>query len=102
MSAEGGLTGTLNEIAAFNRVPDTTQNILANLEDIGGPNSFPHIPVGWVLAGDTPFQWTKQVASHYVAQSKHGREIVRSIVKTRRSPLAGAFSTRTPSRTRSD
>jgi arylsulfatase A-like enzyme len=65
MSAEGGLEGTLNEMAAFNGVPDTTANILAHLADIGGPNSFPHIPVGWALAGDTPFQWTKQVASHY-------------------------------------
>src|SRR6202166_3666738 len=65
MSAEGGLAGTLNEMAAFNGAPDTTQNILAHLDDIGGPNSFPHIPVGWALAGDTPFQWTKQVASHY-------------------------------------
>jgi arylsulfatase A-like enzyme len=65
MSAEGGLDGTLNEIAVFNGVPDTTANILAHLDDIGGPNSFPHIPVGWALAGDTPFQWTKQVASHY-------------------------------------
>ena len=65
MSAEGGLEGTLNEMAAFNGVPDTTENILAHLDEIGGPNSFPHIPVGWALAGDTPFQWTKQVASHY-------------------------------------
>ena len=65
MSAEGGLTGTLNEMTAFNGVPDTTANILAHRDDIGGPNSFPHIPVGWALAGDTPFQWTKQVASHY-------------------------------------
>jgi arylsulfatase A-like enzyme len=65
MSAEGGLEGTLNEMAAFNGVADTTANILAHLDDIGGPYSFPHIPVGWALAGDTPFQWTKQVASHY-------------------------------------
>src|SRR4029077_3085044 len=60
-----GLEGTLNEIAAFNGVPDTTANMLSRLEDIGGPNSFPHSPVGWALTGDTPFQWTKQVVSHY-------------------------------------
>jgi sulfatase-like protein len=65
MSAEGGLNGTLNEMAAFNGVPDSTANILAHLDEIGGPNSFPHIPVGWALAGDTPMPWTKQVASHY-------------------------------------
>jgi arylsulfatase A-like enzyme len=65
MSAEGGLDGTLNEIAVFNGVADTTANIRAHLDEVGGPNSFPHIPVRWALAGDTPFQWTKQVASHY-------------------------------------
>jgi arylsulfatase A-like enzyme len=65
MSAEGGLAGTLNEMTTFNGVPDTTANIVAHADEIGGPNSFPHIPVGWALAGDTPFQWTKQIASHY-------------------------------------
>jgi Sulfatase len=75
MSAEGGLTGTLNEMNAFNGVPDTTANILAHLDEIGGPNSFPHIPVGWALAGDTPFQWTKQVASHY-GGTRNGMVIV--------------------------
>ncbi len=75
MSAEGGLAGTLNEMTAFNGVPDTTANILAHLDDIGGPNSFPHIPVGWALAGDTPFQWTKQVASHY-GGTRNGMVIV--------------------------
>lgn len=75
MSAEGGLAGTLNEMAAFNGVPDTTANILAHLDEIGGPNSFPHIPVGWALAGDTPFQWTKQIASHY-GGTRNGAVIV--------------------------
>ncbi len=75
MSAEGGLAGTLNEMAAFNGVPDTSANILAHLDEIGGPNSFPHIPVGWALAGDTPFQWTKQVASHY-GGTRNGAVIV--------------------------
>src|SRR5580704_3777622 len=65
MSAEGGLAGTLNEIATLNGVSDTTENVVKQLDEIGGPMTFPHIPVGWALAGDTPFQWTKQVASHY-------------------------------------
>jgi arylsulfatase A-like enzyme len=75
MSAEGGLEGTLNEMTAFNGVPDTTANIVAHADEIGGPNSFPHIPVGWALAGDTPFQWTKQVASHY-GGTRNGMVIV--------------------------
>jgi arylsulfatase A-like enzyme len=75
MSAEGGLAGTLNEMTAFNGVPDTTANIVAHADEIGGPKSFPHIPVGWALAGDTPFQWTKQVASHY-GGTRNGMVIV--------------------------
>jgi arylsulfatase A-like enzyme len=75
MSAEGGLEGTLNEMTAFNGVPDTTANIVAHADEIGGPNSFPHIPVGWALAGDTPFQWTKQIASHY-GGTRNGMVIV--------------------------
>jgi arylsulfatase A-like enzyme len=75
MSAEGGLAGTLNEMTAFNGVPDTAANIVAHADEIGGPNSFPHIPVGWALAGDTPFQWTKQVASHY-GGTRNGMVIV--------------------------
>lgn len=34
-------------------------------DKVGGPESYPHYPVGWALAMDTPYQWTKQVASHY-------------------------------------
>ena len=65
MSAEGGLAGTLNEIATLNGISDTTENVVKHLNEFGGPMTFPHIPVGWALAGDPPFQWTKQVASHY-------------------------------------
>ena len=52
-------------MATLNGVSDTTENVIKQLDEIGGPMTFPHIPVGWALAGDTPFQWTKQVASHY-------------------------------------
>src|ERR1700675_4445100 len=54
MSAEGGLAGTLNEMTTFNGVPDTTANIVAHADEIGGPNSFPHIPVRCALAGGAP------------------------------------------------
>jgi hypothetical protein len=62
-------------MTTFNGVPDTTANIVAHADEIGGPNSFPHIPVGWALAGDTPFQWTKQIASHY-GGTRNGMVIV--------------------------
>jgi len=64
-SAEGGLDGAFNETFALNGMPDNAHDILAQLDKIGGPESFPHYPVGWALAMDTPYQWAKQVASHY-------------------------------------
>ncbi|MDX6318077.1 MAG: hypothetical protein QOD35_1477 [Nocardioidaceae bacterium] len=64
-SAEGGIEGTLNETLRLNGLSDTTERILDHLDEIGGPHSYVHYPVGWALAMDTPYQWTKQVASHY-------------------------------------
>lgn len=63
-SAEGGMDGTLNEIMNLNGIPSNLEDIRANLEKLGGPDSEPHYPVGWAWAGNTPFQWVKQVASH--------------------------------------
>ena len=39
--------------------------MLPHLEEIGGPMTYCHYPVGWAHAMDTPYQWTKQVASHW-------------------------------------
>lgn len=64
-SAEGGLDGTLNEIAAYSSVPMTWQSMLPAINDLGSKQHDNHFPVGWALAMDTPFQWTKQVASHF-------------------------------------
>ncbi len=63
-SAEGGLDGTLNENAAFNAYQMTLDQILPRLDEIGTEKHFNHFPAGWAWAVDTPFQWTKQVASH--------------------------------------
>ncbi len=63
-SAEGGPDGTLNEIMNLNGIPSNIDDILKNLDKLGGPESEPHYPVGWAWAGNTPFQWVKQVASH--------------------------------------
>ncbi len=63
-SAEGGPDGTLNEIMNLNGISPKVEDIMANLEKLGGPESEPHYPVGWAWAGNTPFQWVKQVASH--------------------------------------
>jgi arylsulfatase len=64
-SAEGGLDGTFNELMALNGIPQNLDDVLPRLDDIGGPNAFNHYPVGWAHAMNAPYQWTKQVASHW-------------------------------------
>ncbi len=64
-SPEGGLEGTINEALAVNGFTDTAERMLPYLDEIGGPTTYPQYPVGWALATSTPYQWTKQVASHY-------------------------------------
>ena len=64
-SAEGGPDGTYNEMLALNGIVSDVSSQMKWMEEWGGPKTFPHFAVGWALAGDTPFQWTKQVASHF-------------------------------------
>lgn len=64
-SAEGGLAGSLNENIYFNGFPDKWQDNLEHIDEIGGPKWFNHFPAPWAHAMNTPFQWTKQVASHF-------------------------------------
>jgi arylsulfatase A-like enzyme len=66
-SAEGTPVGTYNEMINFNGAAalETTEYMLAHLDDFGGPDSYNHYAVGWAHAMDTPYQWTKQVASHF-------------------------------------
>jgi arylsulfatase A-like enzyme len=64
-SAEGTPQGLLNEMSIFNGIPEDFKQVMAHMDDLGGPMTFNHYPVGWAHAMDTPFQWTKQVASHF-------------------------------------
>ena len=64
-SAEGGMSGLYNEATYFNAVPETVQDILKHYDELGGPTTYPHYAAGWAVAGDTPFAWTKQIASSY-------------------------------------
>jgi arylsulfatase A-like enzyme len=64
-SAEGGMIGLFNELTYFNRVGETVQDILKHYDELGGPATYPHYAAGWAVAGDTPFTWTKQIASSY-------------------------------------
>jgi arylsulfatase len=64
-SSEGGMEGTLNEIKSLNGIQTSVADNLKHIDEIGGPETEPHYPVGWAWAGDAPFQWVKQVASHF-------------------------------------
>ena len=66
-SAEGTLNGAFNEMANFNGMAalETPEFMLSKIDALGTPESYNHYAVGWAWAMDTPFQWTKQVASHW-------------------------------------
>ncbi len=64
-SAEGGLEGTFSEIASLSGIQLGLESTINRLDEIGGPTSEPHVPVGWAWAMDAPFQWTKRTASHF-------------------------------------
>jgi len=65
-SGEGTLHGMANEVAvAANGAKETVPYLLSIMNDLGSPLTYNHYPVGWAHAMDTPFQWTKQVASHF-------------------------------------
>jgi arylsulfatase len=66
-SAEGTLQGAYNEMANFNGLAalETPEFLSSRLDKLGGPESYNHYAVGWAHAMSTPYQWTKQVASHW-------------------------------------
>jgi arylsulfatase len=64
-SSEGGMQGTVNEVKSLSGFQTPLEENLAKIEHIGGPETEPHYPVGWAMAGNAPFPWVKQVASHF-------------------------------------
>ena len=64
-SAEGGLEGSLCENMFFNGFAEKWQDNIKAIDELGGPKHFNHFPSAWAHAMNTPFQWTKQVASHF-------------------------------------
>jgi arylsulfatase len=64
-SAEGGLEGSLCENMFFNGFSEKWQDNIKVIDELGGPKHFNHFPSAWAHAMNTPFQWTKQVASHF-------------------------------------
>src|SRR5436189_797530 len=66
-SAEGTINGTFNEMFMFNGADalETPEYVAAHVDELGTPTAYNHYAVGWAHAMDTPYQWTKQVASHW-------------------------------------
>ena len=66
-SGEGTLQGTFNEMIPLNGLAhlETPEFLKKNIDKFGGPQAYNHYAVGWAHAMDTPYQWTKQVASHW-------------------------------------
>jgi arylsulfatase A-like enzyme len=66
-SAEGTLNGSFNEMAMLNGMSgvETVEFMKSKIDEFGGPKAYNHYAVGWAHAMDTPYQWTKQVASHW-------------------------------------
>ena len=65
-SAEGGLMGTFNEFVHMNGLEIETPEFMAQrIDQFGTPEAYNHYACGWAHAMDTPYQWTKQVASHW-------------------------------------
>jgi hypothetical protein len=64
-SAKGTLQGTTSEPAIISGVTESMLYLLSMIDQLGGPLTYNHYPVGWAHAMDSPMQWTKQVASHF-------------------------------------
>ncbi len=64
-SAEGGIEGSLCENMFFNGLSEKWQDNIKAIDELGGPKHFNHFPSAWAHAMNAPFQWTKQVASHF-------------------------------------
>jgi arylsulfatase A-like enzyme len=64
-SMEGTLSGAFNELATLQGVPEDPAFLVKHIDELGSAKASNHIPVGWAWAVNTPFQWGKQVASHF-------------------------------------
>ncbi len=66
-SAEGVMNGLYNEMTYFNNEPkgSDVDFMLKYYDEWGGPSTYPHMAAGWAVCFDSPFTWTKQVASNY-------------------------------------
>ena len=59
-SQEGRETGSFNESLYFNQIPENVEMDMKLIDELGGPMTYPHYPLGWAMAGNTPFRRYKQ------------------------------------------
>jgi len=59
-SQEGGKDGSLNELIYFNRLKPTINEMVNQIDDIGGPKLYNNYPKGWAQVGNTPLRFYKQ------------------------------------------
>jgi arylsulfatase A-like enzyme len=64
-SAEGQMNGAYNEMSFFNGAPESTADMLKHYDEWGSESTYPHYPAGWAVAMDSPFSYTKQIASDF-------------------------------------
>ena len=64
-SAEGSMTGAFNEMVTLTGLTENFDDVYKHKDEWGGPLTYPHYAVGWAVAGDSPFGYTKQVASDF-------------------------------------
>ena len=94
-SPEGTLVGTPNQFTAYNGILDVPVAEQMKFYDVwGSAKTYPHMAVAWSWAFDTPFKWTKQVASHF-GGTRQGIAISWPAVS--RTPAASAISSTTSS-----
>lgn len=60
-SGEGGASGLVSEMSLFNLSTETPGDMLAKIDEWGGPSTHPHYATGWAMAGNTPNRWYKQM-----------------------------------------
>ena len=70
-SGEGGPNGSVNENNIANGIPDSMEQNLAMLDELGGPKTYNHYPNGWAMAFNTPFKMWKRIQRRHVGPVHH-------------------------------
>ena len=91
-SAEGTLQGTTNEVATAQGLTESIPFLLSMIDELGGPKTYNHYPVGWAHAMDAPMQWTKTVWPHAISAAHATHSMAVSVAKARIKDKGGLRS----------